>query len=196
MSRKPTEFWLTMQNEPLSTVGAQAREAHKLFCRMACDILAVVSHTAGVERAGKGYGLVLTTLRKSMDSQRAHKAVYVLENYGLRSMHKEEGAAYEQYVRPLVNSAANDTEAYRHGNLISHDCPADSDGSSISGESDVDGTEEVEDVKWYIPTGFQIAEKPAAIDDSCVGKSVFFKWEDHGWQLGKITERITNSTPS
>ena len=66
-------------------VGA-AREqldAHEFFCRTAVNILAIVGHTCGVERAGKAYKLQMAPHCKLMDPQVAKKAVFVLCNYGL-----------------------------------------------------------------------------------------------------------------
>mmetsp|Transcript_1267 Transcript_1267/g.2658 ORF Transcript_1267/g.2658 Transcript_1267/m.2658 type:complete len:217 (-) Transcript_1267:476-1126(-) len=59
----PVEFWLAMMNEvPRGATRAQ-KEAHLLFCKSASDISSIVGHTCGVERAGKAYTQVLSSLR-------------------------------------------------------------------------------------------------------------------------------------
>ena len=37
--------------------------------------------------------------------------------------------------------------------------------------------------------------QPTKLDSSLVGEFVYLRWEHYGWQLGKITDQITNSTP-
>ena len=53
----------------------------------------------------------------------------------------------------------------------------------------------ITEVKWFVPEGFEIAPEPDVLDGRLVGKSVFFRWQKYGWQLGKITAEITNATP-
>jgi len=84
---KPTTMWLNMSKEAPDGARKEAVEAHRYFCRIACDISAIVGHTCGVERAGKAYKLVMTSHRKLMDPKTTKKAVFILSNYGL--LHKE-----------------------------------------------------------------------------------------------------------
>ena len=35
----------------------------------------------------------------------------------------------------------------------------------------------------------------AKLDKSLVGGSIYLRWEEYGWQLGKITDTITDATP-
>ena len=51
------------------------------------------------------------------------------------------------------------------------------------------------EVKWSLPEGLLVAEKPAKLDDSLVGKIIFMRWGDHGWLVGKISEKFTTATP-
>lgn len=148
-----------------------------------------------MERAGKGYGLVLTTLRKSIGPQTANKSIYVLENYGLRNMGKEAGAEYSQFISPLVEEGMDSAHKLARGSLIAMDVPGidaeDDDELSEVGEED-DATTHV---SWYLPMGCRVAPKPIAIDKECVGALVFLNWKEYGWQLGKIADIITSSTP-
>ena len=38
-------------------------------------------------------------------------------------------------------------------------------------------------------------EEPSKLDDTLVGSSVYMRWEKYGWQLGRITDIVTNATP-
>ena len=40
-----------------------------------------------------------------------------------------------------------------------------------------------------------MADEPAELDDSLVGSSIYMRWEEYGWQLGKIADTVTNATP-
>ena len=46
-----------------------------------------------------------------------------------------------------------------------------------------------------VPEGFQLADEPKALDSTLVGSTIYMRWEDYGWQLGKITDTITSATP-
>ena len=89
LSGSPVSFWLSMQQEAPRGANKEAIEGHRLFCKTMADISGIVGHTCGVERAGKCYGLVMSSLRKSMHAARAAKCVYVFANYGLLE-HKHE----------------------------------------------------------------------------------------------------------
>ena len=90
----PVDFWLAMMNEMPRGAKPEQKEAHLLFCKTAADISSIIGHTCGVERAGKAYKQVLTSLRKSMEEARAMKAVYVYANYGLLELKHKAGDAF------------------------------------------------------------------------------------------------------
>jgi hypothetical protein len=50
-------------------------------------------------------------------------------------------------------------------------------------------------VNWSVPDGFDVAAEPDKLDASLVGQYVYMRWEKYGWQLGKISDVITNKTP-
>ena len=77
-SMQPSQFWLAMSLEAPRRASGAAIEAHKMFCKAAGEIVSIVCHTCGVERAGKGYQLVMSPLRKRMQPERARKCVYTL----------------------------------------------------------------------------------------------------------------------
>ena len=43
--------------------------------------------------------------------------------------------------------------------------------------------------------GFKVASEPDVLDANLVGSPVYMRWETYGWQLGRITDVITNATP-
>ena len=53
------------------------------------------------------------------------------------------------------------------------------------------------EVKWSaLPEGLVVADKPEKLDDALVGLLLFMRWPTpHGWQVGKITSKITSATP-
>ena len=53
----------------------------------------------------------------------------------------------------------------------------------------------IREVRWSVPDGFQVADEPAKLDASLVDNHVYMRWEQFGWQLGKINGIITRSTP-
>ena len=63
------------------------------------------------------------------------------------------------------------------------------------GEGEGGGGGRVTEVKWHVPDGFKVADEPEKLDGGLVGDYVFMRWEQYGWQLGKITAQITNATP-
>lgn len=206
---KPTDFWLSMlSSTPTGATPAQI-EAHRYFCKAACDISAIVGHTCGVERAGKGYGLVLTPLRKRMATDRVKKAVYVLENYGLSRLKMEAGTVgLTSFLEGLLEEGdeadadaiermASRVHQLRRGNLIVDDAGeqvAEDDGGDGQDEDDVTD-DDVEADAWQVPEGFTVAAKPSVIDSTCVGKMVYMNWNVYGWQLGVVKEMITSATP-
>ena len=66
----------------------------------AADISSIVGHTCGVERAGKAYKQVLTSLRKAMEEKRAMKAVYVYSNYNLNEHKQSAGDSFSAFKAP------------------------------------------------------------------------------------------------
>ena len=53
----------------------------------------------------------------------------------------------------------------------------------------------MKDVSWSVPDGFEVADEPSKLDDTLVGSSVYMRWEKYGWQLGRITDIVTDATP-
>ena len=41
----------------------------------------------------------------------------------------------------------------------------------------------------------EVADEPSKLDDTLVGSSVYMRWEKYGWQLGRITDIVTDATP-
>eukprot|EP00966_Prymnesium_polylepis_P039421 914619-Prymnesium_polylepis.1 len=111
----PVEFWLAMMNETPRGATPGQKEAHKLFCKSAADISGIVGHTCGVERAGKAYKQVLSSMRKAMDETRAMKAVYVYSNYNLSRHKQSAGDAFAAF-----NSAESQTDAVQKDPLADH----------------------------------------------------------------------------
>ena len=46
-----------------------------------------------------------------------------------------------------------------------------------------------------MPDGFTLGAEPSKLDASLVGKHIYMRWKDYGWQLGKVYEQITNANP-
>ena len=40
-----------------------------------------------------------------------------------------------------------------------------------------------------------VADEPSELGKSLIGEQIYMRWETYGWQLGKITDVITNETP-
>ena len=52
------------------------------------------------------------------------------------------------------------------------------------------------EVQWAVPEGFTIASEPETLGSSLVGEMIYMRWEKpYGWQVGKVTDVITRSTP-
>eukprot|EP00966_Prymnesium_polylepis_P153859 3552656-Prymnesium_polylepis.1 len=102
----PVEFWLAMMNETPRGANNDQKQAHMLFCKSAADISAIVGHTCGVERAGKAYKQVLSSMRKAMHESRAMKAVYVYSNYNLRRHKQSAGDAFAAFNSVTEEAAA------------------------------------------------------------------------------------------
>ena len=100
LTSSPVQFWLAMMNELPRGATTDQKEAHLLFCKTAADISSIVGHTCGVERAGKAYKQVLTSLRKAMEEKRAMKAVYVYSNYNLNEHKQSAGDSFSAFKVP------------------------------------------------------------------------------------------------
>ena len=50
-------------------------------------------------------------------------------------------------------------------------------------------------VAWSMPDGFTLGAEPSKLDASLVGKHIYMRWKDYGWQLGKVYEQITSANP-
>ena len=46
-----------------------------------------------------------------------------------------------------------------------------------------------------MPDGFTLGAEPSKLDASLVGKHIYMRWKDYGWQLGKVYEQITSANP-
>jgi hypothetical protein len=212
----PVEFWLAMMNETPRGATPQQKEAHMLFCKSAADISSIVGHTCGVERAGKAYKQVLSSLRKAMDETRAMKAVYVYSNYNLSRLKQSAGDAFAAFNSAEAQAADTEKDpvaaelekhTLRRGNLIFKDVieeggveseeegGEEDSGVGGEGEDGATGGDGVTEVKWSVPEGFKVADEPEKLDKGLVGNYVYLRWERYGWQMGKITAEITNATP-
>ena len=219
LTSSPVEFWLAMMNEVPRGASREQREAHLLFCKSAADICSIVGHTCGVERAGKAYKQVLSSLRKSMDETRAMKAIFVYSNYNLRDHKQSAGDALsafnstgaQQQAEAETETEKHTSNTLRRGNLIFKDVNSDEDDSDSDGDAGEPGEDApgaaddgeegqrrsrgVQEVSWSVPDGFKVADEPSKLDASLVGSSVYMRWEKFGWQLGRISDVVTNATP-
>ena len=195
---QPSQFWLAMARESPRGANSAAIEAHKLFCKAAGDICSIVPHTCGVERAGKGYGLVLTPLRKKMAPERARKCIYTMQNYPLLDAKQQRGDTYEDFLDGLLTEeeraavAAKQAKGLRRGSLIINDAPL-----SVSDDSDSDDEPASRPIaiKWTVPDHFSVAFPPSNINADCIGRFIYLNWKDYGWSLGKVTELIASKSP-
>jgi hypothetical protein len=48
---------------------------------------------------------------------------------------------------------------------------------------------------WWLRGLFEVADEPSKLEDTLVGSSVYMRWEKYGWQLGRITDIVTDATP-
>ena len=93
----------------------------------------------------------------------------------------------------------------RRTTLIFNDINDDAsgNGSEDGGEEGGEGEEGEEGeegpqatpVTWSVPDGFKVADEPEVLDKSLIGQKVYMRWEKYGWQLGKITDVVTQKTP-
>lgn len=197
-SESPTTFWLMMAREVPSGARASEIEAHRAFCYTARDILAIVGHSAGVERAGKCYKLVMSPLRYSLGPLRLRKLIFIYDNYSLLEIDQQAGSSYESFMTEAEEVVENDPDVtgsgVRRGRLIIEDEP-DSNDSESCDDSDSDNNEPVSRIEWRVPADLEVGRKPASIDATCVGRLVYLNWSKYGWQIGKVTAIITADTP-
>lgn len=200
-----------MAETPTKTsMNAEAIEAHKMFCQTAINISAIVGHTCGVERAGKAYKLVWTTHRKAMNVATAHKAIFVLCNYGLLKSQVELGDGFGDFGGSVLvdeeednNRAALRVHALRRGRILGEDEVLDENEQQSENDADEHEEDEQDDapprvveVKWsQLDEGLVPLEKPSSLGDEVVNKLIFMRWEKYGWLLGTISQRITRDTP-
>lgn len=214
LASSPTTFWRSMMAEaPARTAGNSSTiEAHKLFCEVAINISAIVGHTCGVERAGKAYKLVWTAHRKAMNPATAHKAIFVLCNYGLLKSSVELGDGFDEFGGSILleeeesdRVTAARVHALRRGRILSEDDVVDENEELEGSDSSPDTDEEGEgaaavapraEVRWsQLDEGLVPLDKPSSLGEEAVGKLIFMRWENFGWLLGTITQRITRETP-
>ena len=70
----------------------------------------------------------------------------------------------------------------------------DEDGGEADREAQEDPS--AREVKWGLPEGLTVAEKPTKLDDALLGMVILMRWAaPHGWAVGKISNQITASTP-
>ena len=132
---------------------------------------------------------MLTSHRKSMDPARAKKAVFVLSNYNLLQRGVEMGDTLSDFEGSLLVDEVTADElrgkrlhALRRGRLIT-DEELEADGDEAAGNEsnedegeaaadDSDGAATAEEtaarreVKWHLPEGLEVVEKPYDLDDS------------------------------
>ena len=205
---KPQQFWLAMMQETPTGASPEAIQAHRAFCKAALDIVSIVGHTAGVERAGKGYNLVQHQLRRKMDPVRAAKCIYIYENYGLLDRAQVSGSGYDDFFLGVMDEdeaaslGAQRVHALRRGTFIMDDVPQDQESEHDEDEDEEGDTEPEEDesfseAPWHVPQGFSVApQKPDEITaETVLHKLVFMKWAKFGWQLGRVSAMIGIDTP-
>lgn len=213
LTSSPTTFWRSMMAEiPARSSNNKninsSIESHRLFCRTAINISAIVGHTCGVERAGKAYKLVWTAHRKAMNPTTAQKAIFVLCNYGMLQAKVELGDGLADFGGSVLLEEEEDdrirakrVHALRRGRILSED---DLDGGEMEEEDSNDEDLEHEaredglprqEVRWHLEDGLEVLEKPSSLGDEAVGKLIYMRWESYGWLLGTITSRISVRTP-
>ena len=62
-------------------------------------------------------------------------------------------------------------------------------------EEEGEGSDKPDPVAWSMPDGFTLGAEPSKLDASLVGKHIYMRWKDYGWQLGKVYEQITSANP-
>lgn len=76
------------------------KELHSMFCGKVCDLLSLVGHTAGRERLGKGYGLVMTSSRTCLGENRLMMLCYVFFNWHLvNGVEFEKPTSFQDFLK-------------------------------------------------------------------------------------------------
>ena len=142
-----------------------------------------------------------------MDPVRAMKSVFIYANYGLLDFKHEMGAGYDAFAAMSSNQEEGDSDdgvvnhddefvspLLRRGCRITEDTRSSDDSDTDEGE-DGEGSDKPDPVAWSMPDGFTLGAEPSKLDASLVGKYIYMRWKDYGWQLGKVYEQITNANP-
>ena len=81
----------------------------------------------------------------------------------------------------------------RRGRRITEDTRSSEE--SEESEEEGEGSDKPDPVAWSMPDGFTLGAEPSKLDASLVGKHIYMRWKDYGWQLGKVYEQITSANP-
>ena len=81
----------------------------------------------------------------------------------------------------------------RRGRRITDDTRSSEE--SEESEEEGEGSDKPDPVAWSMPDGFTLGAEPSKLDASLVGKHIYMRWKDYGWQLGKVYEQITSANP-
>lgn len=135
------------------------------------------------------------------------KSVFIYANYGLLDFKHEMGAGYDAFAAMSSNQEEGDSDdgvvnhddefvspLLRRGRRITEDTRSSDDSDTDEGE-DGEGSDKPDPVAWSMPDGFTLGAEPSKLDASLVGKYIYMRWKDYGWQLGKVYEQITNANP-
>jgi Protein of unknown function (DUF 659) len=80
---RPCIFWGSLLKERAVGWNAENAQSHLAFCHSAIKVLNIVVHSCATERYGKGYDLIHTCYRTSLEEQRLNRLLYVYFNYPL-----------------------------------------------------------------------------------------------------------------
>ena len=94
-----------------------------------------------------------------------------------------EGINHDELILPLL----------RRGRRITDDTRSSEE--SEESEEEGEGSDKPDPVAWSMPDGFTLGAEPSKLDASLVGKHIYMRWKDYGWQLGKVYEQITSANP-
>ena len=113
-------------------------------------------------------------------------------NYGLLDFKYEMGTSYDAFAAMTSNQAEDNEDliVLRRGRHITDDTR-----SSDESEEEGEGSDKPDPVAWSMPDGFTLGAEPSKLDASLVGKHIYMRWKDYGWQLGKVYEQITSANP-
>ena len=69
------------------------------FCHLASDLSTIVGHTAGTERLGKGYGMIMTQARTCIGEDRIDKLQFIFNNWPMiNSLKQEPPPSFNDFV--------------------------------------------------------------------------------------------------